>query len=483
MSMPISQARHALVKNSLNFERTISKISSRFVMLTNDLDSAIQESLEDMGKSSGASRAYIFKFREDLNIMDNTHEWCSEGVIPEIDNLQELPSSIFPWWMSKLTQNEIILIPKVSDMPPEAAAEKEILENQDIQSLIVLPLFVSNTLYGFIGFDNTEKDNAWDTYDLTLLRLASEIFGNAFQRLASETLLRETNQQLLAYIDEIKKLQSQLINQEKMVGIGQLAAGVAHEINNPLGFVASNYEVLFKYIRHLTQVLEPVKQLIHDAETEFDYAHLYASLLDLKNVWHTNKIDYILEDAVELLEDSRIGFDRVSEIIGSLRNFAHTDLTDTMDFENIHDILDEVLLILNNEIKYVAEVERNYGNLPPILCHRGQLGQVFINLLVNAAHAIKSTKVHVLGHIAIKTWVDPSNENTYIEISDDGGGIPQEVLPSIFNPFFTTKPIGEGTGLGLSISYDIIVNKHKGVLSVESSPEVGSKFLIELPMR
>lgn len=481
--MPISatKAHDAFMQNSLKFERTVSKISSRFVMITDDLNGAIQESLEDMGKASGASRAYIFIFNNSLETMNNTHEWCAENVVPEINNLQNLPSSIFPWWMSKLIHNEIILISDISDMPIEAVAEKEILESQGIQSLIVLPIFISKSLYGFIGFDNVVKNNAWDTYDLALLRLASEIFGNAFQRLQSEALLRETNKQLLDNIDEIKRLQSQLINQEKMVGIGQLAAGIAHEINNPLGFVTSNYEVLYRYADHLSKILLPLKEILTKPDLANNPGFCHETLAFIGELWNTYKVDLILADMTELLDDSKIGFDRVGEIIASLRNFAHTELNDVMDYEDIHSILDEVLLILNNEIKYAAEVKRDYGNLPHLLCHRGQLGQVFINLLMNATHAIKASKVHEMGHLTIRTWVDENNVAN-IELSDDGEGIPPEVLPLIFNPFYTTKPIGEGTGLGLSISYDIIVNKHHGALNVTSEVGKGTQFLIKLPI-
>jgi signal transduction histidine kinase len=189
----------------------------------------------------------------------------------------------------------------------------------------------------------------------------------------------------------------------------------------------------------------------------------------------------VLTDMTELLEDSKIGFDRVSEIVSSLRNFAHTDQNSTKDSEDIHDILDEVLLILNNEIKYIATIDRQYGEVPQIYCHRGQMGQVFINLLMNAVHAIKAAKDHEMGTLTLTTWLDTEFQQVCTRISDDGCGIPAEVLPFIFNPFYTTKAVGEGTGLGLSISYDIIVNKHNGTIHVESTVGKGTQFTIRLP--
>lgn len=450
-------------------------------MLSKDLNGAIQKSLEDMGKISGASRAYIFQFNDDFQLMSNTHEWCSESVVSEKDMLQNMPTSDFPWWMHKLRNNEIILIPKVSEMPPDASSEKEILESQDILSLIVLPLFVNHVLFGFIGLDNVKHANAWDADDLTLLRVSSEIFGNAFHRLQTEEQLIESNKRLTENLEEIKRLQSQLIQQEKIVGIGQLAAGIAHEINNPLGFVTSNYEVLYRYTKHIQELLTPMKQLLDHSALPDSNTERCTYLDDIRTIWEKNRIDMVLADMTELLEDSKIGFDRVSEIVSSLRNFAHIDQNDTKDYEDIHDILDEVLLILNNEIKYIATIDRQYGEVPQIYCHRGQLGQVFINLLMNAVHAIKAAKDHEMGTLTLETWLDNEFQQVCARISDDGCGIPAEVLPFIFNPFYTTKAVGEGTGLGLSISYDIIVNKHNGTIHVESTVGKGTQFTIRLP--
>ncbi|MEW6574514.1 MAG: PAS domain S-box protein, partial [Bacillota bacterium] len=179
------------VRSRLEFEKTVKRISSRFVGVY-DLDDAINASLADMGKLSRASRAYLFCFRQDGAKMDNTHEWCAESVSPQIGNLQNLSSDTVPWWMAKLSRGEVIHIQDVSKMPPEANAEKEILESQDIKSLLVLPLYVKGKLYGFIGFDNIRETGMWSNDALTLLRLFSEIIGNAFDRQRMEEALRES---------------------------------------------------------------------------------------------------------------------------------------------------------------------------------------------------------------------------------------------------------------------------------------------------
>ncbi|MFZ5642922.1 MAG: HD domain-containing phosphohydrolase [Bacillota bacterium] len=179
------------MRRRLEFEETVKDISSRFVGIY-DLDDAINASLADIGKLSSSSRAYLFCFRQNGQTMDNTHEWCEETVIPQIGNLQNLPADAFPWWMAKMSRGEVIHIKDISEMPPEANAEKEILESQDIKSLLVLPLYVKGEVFGFIGFDNIRETGLWSDDALTLLRLFSEIIGNAFERQRVEESLRQS---------------------------------------------------------------------------------------------------------------------------------------------------------------------------------------------------------------------------------------------------------------------------------------------------
>lgn len=467
------------LERRLAFDRTIAKISTRFVMNTGEFETLVQKSLEDIGLLSRADRTYIFKFKDELKLMDNTFEWCAKGVSAEIDDLQDLPTALFPWWMSKLTRHEMIIIPKVSALPEGAQSEKDILSSQDIESVLVLPLTVYGELYGYIGLDNIHSDIDWSSEDFMLLKIASEIFGSAFQRKAYEDELIEKNLILSTTLEESKRLQAQLIHQEKMVGIGQLAAGIAHEINNPLGYAISNYEVLYSYTDCLRKILKALTRLIDlaDGDATTDYK---AELLKIRSMCHNYNIEMITDDVVELLQDSKIGFDRVGKIIASLRNFAHRDDHEVFDEVNLHEILNEIFIILSNEIKYVAELTTDFQATTLVYCHRGEMGQVFINLIVNALQAIRTADYDHLGHIHIKTW---EQENVfYLSIADDGIGIPEELASQIFNPFFTTKALGEGTGLGLSISYDIIVNKHHGRIQFESPPKGGTVFILELPI-
>ncbi|HHT9126439.1 MAG TPA: diguanylate cyclase domain-containing protein [Candidatus Brocadiia bacterium] len=203
------QAEEAL-KHRMDFEKTIASISTRFVRLS-DFNTAVSASLADIGRMSGASRAYLFQFRDDDKIMDNTHEWCNDGVAPEIQNLQNLHTSMVQWWMTNLYAGNVIEITDVSKLPPEAAAEKEILQDQDIKSLLALPVSIDKKLIGFIGFDNVMSTGTWHEDDLALLRIAAEIIGNAIARKQSEATIRH-----MAYHDALTNLPNRMLFEDRL---------------------------------------------------------------------------------------------------------------------------------------------------------------------------------------------------------------------------------------------------------------------------
>jgi C4-dicarboxylate-specific signal transduction histidine kinase len=268
------------------------------------------------------------------------------------------------------------------------------------------------------------------------------------------------NKKLIEYNKSLKETQFYLVQKEKLVAIGELAAGVAHEINNPLAYISSNINSLNTYVQKFLNFFIHFKKIGLDENDSFENAkNIYNQLLK------ENNIDFILEDITELLQDTKNGVQRVDKIVSSLRNFARASDEEAYEYIDIRNIIEDVLLILNNELKYNIIVTRQFeDNLPNVYVNKVQLEQVFVNLIVNAAYAIKNTKVN--GNIILKTY--SKDEYICIDVVDDGGGIPQENLNKIFNPFFTTKEIGSGTGLGLSISYDIIVNKHEGKIEVLS---------------
>lgn len=290
---------------------------------------------------------------------------------------------------------------------------------------------------------------------------------------ASEKQLRKTLLNMEFANKELENAQHQLLQSEKMASIGQLAAGVAHEINNPIGFISNNMEILRDYVHNYTKILQctdKLKQTIIDN----DLTKAKNILDELKNLEQEINLDYMKTDVTTLLEHSSKGFERIKKIVTDLRTFAREEKNETMELFNVEEILDSVLNIVYSELKYKAELKKEYSNTPAVLCSPQRIGQVFINLLVNATQAIKDK-----GEIKIRTYTQDGY--VAIDIADTGSGIPAENFQKIFDPFFTTKPVGRGTGLGLSISYGI-VKKHGGDIQVTSKVGEGSTFTVRLPL-
>lgn len=310
------------------------------------------------------------------------------------------------------------------------------------------------------------------------LRSPKELEKEILERKQAEEKLRQLNEQLQAELLERKNLESQLIQIQKMESIGQLAAGVAHEINNPIGFVTSNLGTLSKYVAVFKQIIGHYQEFANPepGKTRVDTSEARLSLLrsEIEAICPASELTYILEDVDGLLLESEDGTRRVQEIVQSLKSFSRVDEGGEREI-NLNECIEATLKIVWNELKYKCTVHKQLGDLPMIRCHPGHLNQVFMNLLVNAAQAIEER-----GEIVIETHqLNP--EQIMVKISDTGHGIAPEALPRIFNPFFTTKPIGQGTGLGLSISYDII-QKHNGTIEVQSEAGKGTTFTIVLPI-
>ena len=299
------------------------------------------------------------------------------------------------------------------------------------------------------------------------------------ERKKAEESIRLAYEELEKSNKELKETQSQLVQSEKLASIGQLAAGVAHEINTPVGFVASNFETLENYMKKTQELLQMYGELLGEIEAS-EKTDLLDKADTIGKSRNDMKIDFILKDLPRLFSDSREGIDRVTSIVQNLRDFSRIDQPGSLNKYNINDGIKATLVVAQNEIKYEADVETKLSKVPLILCDAGQINQVLLNIIINAAQAMKSQKRNDKGTITIKTYV--TDDDVVCEISDDGPGIEPDKLSNIFDPFFTTKPVGGGTGLGLSVSYDIIVIKHNGKLLVDSSVGEGTKFKIMLPL-
>ncbi|MFZ5944958.1 MAG: sensor histidine kinase [Bacillota bacterium] len=281
-----------------------------------------------------------------------------------------------------------------------------------------------------------------------------------------------------ATLDQLRKTQEQLIQQEKLAGIGQLAAGVAHEINNPLGYISSNFETSRDYFNYYKKTLQTYRNFIHFLP------HISAKKLDAKiqeiKELEEDQLDFISSDLEDLFNDIEDGLKRISEIVMGLKTFSRVEQNDQFEDYDLNSGIRNTLLIARNEIKHHARVVEILGDIPMIQAKGSQINQVLLNIILNAAYAVKD-KSENLGAIIVST--ERLNDYVRCEIEDNGSGIEEKNISKIFDPFFTTKPIGRGTGLGLSIAYDIVVNKHGGEISVESEAGGYTKFIIKLPIK
>ncbi|WP_071516144.1 ATP-binding protein [Geitlerinema sp. PCC 9228] len=302
-----------------------------------------------------------------------------------------------------------------------------------------------------------------------------------------EYRLLDVHQLLLAqaYIQELtvqllqEQTRNQMVQTEKMASLGQMVAGVAHELNNPINFISGNLQYLSSYVKDLVELISTYEK------EEVEYSE------ELQELKEDIELDFLLEDTNKIVEGMQTGTDMMTKIVGTLRNFSRVDEGERR-VADIHECIESTLLILRNRLKYHIQVEKNYGELPQIPCYSGQLSQVFMNLIVNASDALEDLRlkkkeeegIYFEGWIGITTYQETKDDKQWIviKIADNGGGIPQDIQERIFEMFFTTKPLGKGTGMGLAISYQIITDKHGGKLELHTEPDKGTEFVIKLPV-
>lgn len=342
-----------------------------------------------------------------------------------------------------------------------------------MKSLLAAPLIVDDVQKGVVYLSRQEGAEPFSESDEEILKLVVMEIEHVLERkvllsqLAAKNLLlhkeRAEQEYLLKTIGEI---QNQLMQADKMASIGQLAAGVAHEINNPVGYINSNLSSLDGYIKDLFGFIDIL------SETSSAKG---VSQEELEKLQKDIDYDFIKDDIKQLLVESKDGVSRVIKIVKDLKDFSHVD-EEEWQWADLQKGIDSTLNVVNNEIKYKAEVIKEYGDIPEVECIASQLNQVFMNLLVNAAHAIETK-----GTITIQTGLE-NNETIWVKFIDTGSGIEQKNINKLFEPFFSTKPVGQGTGLGLSLSYGII-QKHGGEIEVKSEMNKGTQFTISLPIK
>ncbi len=297
----------------------------------------------------------------------------------------------------------------------------------------------------------------------------------------SEAQLRQQTSQLEQTLQELRQTQLQLVQTEKMSSLGQMVAGIAHEINNPVNFIYGNLNHAGEYTQDLLRLIELYQE------------HYPQPVTTIQDEIAAIDLEFLMEDLPKLLASMKVGADRIQKIVLALRNFSRMDEAEVKAV-NIHDGIDSTLMILQSRLKAKhdhpgIEVVKEYGNLPEVECYAGQLNQVFMNVLANAIDALEEnaarSPISPTGNpnqITIRTELAPDANHIIVHIRDNGPGMPESVLRRLFDPFFTTKPVGKGTGLGLSISYQVVVERHRGSLQCTSQPGQGSEFHIQIPV-
>jgi signal transduction histidine kinase len=284
---------------------------------------------------------------------------------------------------------------------------------------------------------------------------------------------------LMLDITELRRLGRELTASQKLESVGRLAAGVAHEINTPVQFVSDNVQFVRTSLTDIDAVIGAYRQLLQAAQSGDDVAAAVKCALAAESA---ADLDYILSQAPLALDGSLEGLGRIATIVRSMKEFAHPDQTEKTPAD-LNQAIRSTLVIANNEYKYVAELDTDFGELPPVECHLGEINQVILNLIVNATHAISDLVKDTgqLGKITVRTRLD--GNDVEISIQDTGAGIPAAVRDKLFEPFFTTKGVGKGTGQGLALARSVIVNKHVGTLRFESECGKGTTFFIRLPIK
>ncbi|MHC4486859.1 MAG: two-component regulator propeller domain-containing protein, partial [Planctomycetota bacterium] len=403
----------------LEFEGLVADISTRFISLKlESIDLGIDRALEEIGGFVNSDSGYVFMFSGDMKKFSMTHLWRNTNLTTRKKNLQNLEVASMTWWIGKLTRLEPVIVSSVDDLPQEAGVEKSIIKPQGIQSIVDVPMVYQEKVVGFLGFSCVRK-REWTNDEILLLKMVGQVITNALQRKQAEEILKDT--------------QAQLLQSEKMASLGMLVAGVAHEINTPVGAISSMYDTLMRALDRLKSTMDRV--CAGEPEEHQKVSKLFA----------------MIEDANQVIAS---GTQRVTNIVRRLRSFARIDVVEFEEVD-IHEGLEDTLAIVHHELK----VERNFGDSPPLSCNPSQLNQVYLNLLINAVQAIEDK-----GVITITTFL--KNDHVFIQIKDTGIGIPREMLKKIFDPGYTTKGVGVGTGLALSICYQI-VKDHQGDIKVE----------------
>jgi signal transduction histidine kinase len=468
------QAKTEQLAGTMERERTLATTVDK-IRRSLDIQTIFETTTQETRQLLAVERSVIYRFAADWS-----GHIVAESMAPEWRSLLQSHPLIADTYLQETAggryrDNEPSVIHDIYKAG-YSDCHIELIEQLQARAYIIVPIFKSLKLWGLLAVYQNSNPRQWQPYEVDLLTQISMQLGIALQQADLLDTTRTQAADLALAIKELQQTQTHLIQNEKMASLGQLVAGVAHEINNPVNFIFGNLTYIDNYTQDLLDLIRLYQeyylvppQAIQERTEEID-------------------LEFVTEDLPKILDSMRMGTERIRQIVLSLRTFSRLDESQ-MKAVDLHEGIDSTLLILQHRLKSKAShqtihLEKQYGTLPLVECYGAQLNQVFMNILSNAMDALEErAKNDSVFQPRLTITTTQQAETIQVCIRDNGNGIPRHAQNQIFDPFFTTKPIGKGTGLGLSISYQIVVERHHGQIEIDSQLGQGTEFRITIPHR